>query len=192
MNQKQKEMEEAGISFQLLRGGRKTLALQIKADGTVLARAPYRMPEYRVRQFVREKAGWIRKNQEKAATRRRPAGEGAALSPEKRAELLTLAPEVFRARVEYFAPQIGVTYTKITIRDQKTRWGSCGGTGSLSFNFRLLLAPPEVLDYVVVHELCHRREMNHSAAFWAQVARILPDYPLRRAWLKENGWRLMD
>ena len=82
---------------------------------------------------------------------------------------------------------MGVTYGGITIRNQRSRWGSCSGQGTLNFNCLLMLAPPEVLDYVVVHELCHRKEMNHSAAFWAEVARVLPDYEARKRWLKENG-----
>ena len=84
-----------------------------------------------------------------------------------------------------------MTYGRITVRDQKTRWGSCSQTGNLNFNFRLILAPSEVLDYVVVHELCHRRQMNHSTQFWQEVAQVLPDYRKRKAWLTENGWRLM-
>jgi predicted metal-dependent hydrolase len=86
---------------------------------------------------------------------------------------------------------VGVDYRRITIRSQKTRWGSCSSSGNLNFNCLLLLAPPEVLDYVVVHELCHRKEMNHSPRFWAEVGRVLPDYKKRNKWLKENGSRLM-
>ena len=101
------------------------------------------------------------------------------------------AREVFTNRVEYYHRFTGGHYTSITIRDQKTRWGSCSQTGNLNFNFRLILAPLEVLDYVVVHELCHRRQMNHSTQFWQEVAQVLPDYRKRKAWLTENGWRLM-
>ena len=86
---------------------------------------------------------------------------------------------------------MGVSYGRITIRCQKTRWGSCSAKGNLNFNCLLMLAPPEVADYVVVHELCHRKHMNHGAAFWSEVARILPDYARHRAWLKENGSRLL-
>ena len=98
---------------------------------------------------------------------------------------------VISERVAHFAPLVGVDYGRITIRSQKTRWGSCSSKGDLNFNCLLLLAPPEVLDYVVVHELCHRKQMNHSPRFWAEVARIIPDYKTKVKWLKENGGRLM-
>ena len=97
------------------------------------------------------------------------------------------AREVFTNRVEYYHRFTGGHYTSITIRDQKTRWGSCSAKGNLNFNWKLVLMPPEILDYVVVHELAHRLQMNHSAAFWAEVGKILPDYRERRQWLKVNG-----
>ena len=82
---------------------------------------------------------------------------------------------------------MGVSYGRIAIREQKTRWGSCSSKGTLNFNWRLILAPEEVLDYVVVHELAHRREMNHSKAFYAIVESVLPDYRQARRWLREHG-----
>ena len=90
----------------------------------------------------------------------------------------------------YYAQLLGVTYATISIRDQKTRWGSCSSKGNLSFSWRLILAPPKVLDYVVVHELCHRKEMNHSPRFWVLVESMIPDYKTHRKWLKENGEKL--
>ena len=87
------------------------------------------------------------------------------LTREKVIALAEEALKVIPERVEYFAKVIGVTYGKITVRNQKTRWGSCSSKGNLNFNCLLMLAPPEVLDYVVVHELCHRKQMNHSKAF---------------------------
>jgi predicted metal-dependent hydrolase len=89
------------------------------------------------------------------------------------------------------ARRLGVEYTRITIRDQLTRWGSCSKTGALSFNWRLVLAPPAILTYVVVHELCHRIHHDHSAEFWATVAAARPTYDEERAWLAEHGPELL-
>lgn len=100
------------------------------------------------------------------------------------------AKDHFTKRVSHYLPQTGGSYTKITIRDQKTRWGSRSSSGTLSFNYRLMYAPPAVLDYVVVHELCHITHMNHSKEFWNMVAVILPDYKERRNWLKDHGKEL--
>lgn len=88
------------------------------------------------------------------------------------------------SRVEHFAQIIGVTYGRITIRHQKTRWGSCSSSGNLNFNCALMNTTPEIIDYVVVHELCHRKQMNHSALFWAEVEKILPNYKELRSALK--------
>ena len=93
-------------------------------------------------------------------------------------------------RTACFHKITGGNYTSITIRDQKTRWGSCSSSGTLSFNYRLIFAPPAILDYVVVHELCHLTHMNHSRDFWNMVESVLPDYKERRQWLKEHGQEL--
>lgn len=100
------------------------------------------------------------------------------------------AREHFTKRVEHYLPITGGSYTRITIRDQKTRWGSRSSSGTLSFNYRLMYAPPRVLDYVVVHELCHITHMNHSKEFWNMVASIMPDYKECRTWLKDHGREL--
>ena len=102
-------------------------------------------------------------------------------------EAATYIPE----RVSFYASLMDVSYGRITIRNQKSRWGSCSSKGNLNFNCLLMLAPLEIIDYVVVHELCHRREMNHSPLFWTEVENMLPDYKKRRKWLKDNGEKLM-
>lgn len=189
---KEELVKIAGLSVLLVRSSRKTLAVQIRADGTVIARAPLRMPKDRILCFLSEKASWIRMQQGKMQERENMRQQARIhLDAAQEKELRERAKPVLAQRTAYFARQVGVTYGRITVRDQKTRWGSCSQTGNLNFNFRLILAPPEVLDYVVVHELCHRRQMNHSAQFWQEVAQVLPDYRKRKAWLTENGWRLM-
>lgn len=90
-------------------------------------------------------------------------------------------------RVAYFAEQMQLSYGRITLKEQKTCWGSCSSKRNLNFNWKLLLMPPEIMDYVIVHELSHLREMNHSKKFWSIVEEVLPDYKGRRKWLKENG-----
>lgn len=97
------------------------------------------------------------------------------------------ARQRFLERTAYFHQFTGGSYTSITVRDQKTRWGSCSSRGTLSFNYRLIFAPPAVLDYVVVHELCHLTHMNHSRFFWHMVEQIMPDYRICKQWLKDNG-----
>ena len=97
---------------------------------------------------------------------------------------------MFPERVEYYARLMGISYGRITIREQKTRWGSCSGKGNLNFNWKLTLMPAELLDYVVVHELAHRKEMNHSRKFWKIVEQVLPDYRERRRRLREQASEL--
>lgn len=100
------------------------------------------------------------------------------------------ARSLFESRVAFYHKITGGTYTSITVRDQKTRWGSCSSKGTLSFNYRLIFAPPAVLDYVVVHELCHLTHMNHSKAFWNMVGTVMPDYQVHKVWLRDHGHEL--
>lgn len=185
-------MLSSQISYQIIRSSRKTMSLEIKADGSVVVRAPLRLSEAKIQKFVEEKQEWILKNLEKIQKRDAQKENVQKLSALERQHLQNKACVVIPRRVAYYAEKLGVSYGKITLRQQKTRWGSCAANGNLNFNWLLILAPPEVLDYVVVHELCHRREMNHSQAFWKEVEKILPDYRERQKWLKDNGWRLME
>jgi len=100
------------------------------------------------------------------------------------------ARECFERKVVHWHRYTGGNYSTITIRDQKSRWGSCSSRGTLSFNYRLIFAPPGILDYVVVHELCHLTHMNHSKEFWNMVGTVMPDYKKHKSWLKERGHEL--
>lgn len=168
--------------YTLVRSRRRTIALQMKPDGRIVVRAPLRMARRDIDAFVERHRGWIRQKRarlEEALQNRR------VISEEERSAGKEAARRYIPQRVAYFAERMGVSYGKITIREQKTRWGSCSSAGNLNFNWKLMLMPREVLDYVVVHELAHRREMNHSARFWAIVEEVLPDYRERRAALRE-------
>ncbi len=171
------------LSYQLIRSRRKTISLQITPSGDVIVRCPNRMARAEVERFVRSKEPWIEKHLEKIASRPRLP----ALTPEEVAALADQAKRRIPERVAHFAPLAGVRCGRITIRSQRSRWGSCSAMGNLNFNCLLMLAPEEVLDYVVVHELCHRKEMNHSPRFWAEVEKLCPDYKTHKKWLKDNG-----
>ena len=109
-------------------------------------------------------------------------------------EIRTLAEQALKVipeRAKYYAKKLGVTYGRITIRNQRSRWGSCSQRKNLNFNCLLMLVPPEVLDSVIVHELCHLKEMNHSEKFYAEVLSVFPDYWKHQKWLKENGMAIM-
>lgn len=179
------------MDIEVRRSNRKTMTIEVTKDAKVLVRAPYRMPTSEIQRFVNEKSDWIEKNIQKILEKQKEISELESLTMEQIRELAEQALEVLPQRVAYYAQIIGVTYGKITIRNQKTRWGSCSGKGNLNFNCLLMLTPPEVQDYVVVHELCHRKEMNHSQRFWNEVEKVLPDYRDRRKWLKENGGRII-
>ena len=107
--------------------------------------------------------------------------------PRLEAFLKAMARDRLAAASDSYAAQLGRTYSQITLRDTRSRWGSCSSKGDLMFSWRLIMAPPEVLDYVAAHEVAHLEEMNHSSAFWAVVARLFPDHRRCRDWLAENG-----
>ena len=100
------------------------------------------------------------------------------------------ALECIRERLAHYAPRIGVEFGRVAVRDQKSRWGSCSSRHNLNFNWKLIMAPPEVLDYVVIHELCHLIEFNHSKRFWALVESQMPEYEVWKKWLKSHGSEL--
>ena len=178
------------IPYKLIRSKRKTLGLELRPEGLIV-RAPFRATNGQIEYFVEQHRQWIRQHQEKLERQKQQAAERPALTETELKELAERARRYIPERVRYYAPKVGVDYGAIAIRCQKSRWGSCSSKGNLSFNCLLMLAPPEVIDSVVVHELCHRKEMNHSPAFYAQVLRVFPEYRTWRRWLKENSPALL-
>lgn len=173
------------LKYEIIYSSRKTLAIQITPDGSVKVRAPKRCPKSTIECFLNEKESWILKHVNKAM--QNPPVMKNLLSVQERNRYIKIARDIFTQKTAYYASILNVTYGRITIREQKTRWGSCSSEGNLNFNWRLIFAPEEVLDYIVVHELAHRREMNHSQAFYAIVKSILPDYKKSQKWLRDNG-----
>lgn len=173
---------------------RKSIAVQVQVGGQIVVRAPYTMTVVQVASFLECKREWIEANHKKIMER---APHHIPLSLEEAATAASLDKKLQKEarkhiplRVAYFCQYTGGIYTSVSIRNQKTRWGSCSSRGTLSFNYRLMLAPAEVLDYVIVHELCHLTHMNHSKDFWSMVERIMPDFRFSKKWLKEHGQEL--
>ena len=183
-------MTEAN-QIEIIKSRRKSFSMEIKPDGRVIVRAPLRAPKYMINAFIQKHEAWLSKRLQRLKV---SDNEGTASGTLSASELLALknkAKEIIPLRAAYYASLLGVTYDRITIRQQKTRWGSCSLHGNLNFNCLLLLTPPEVLDSVVVHELCHLKEMNHSRKFYDEVLSIYPDYPKWNQWLKDNGPLIM-
>ena len=164
----------------------KRWSLTVPWGEPVTLTAPPGMSEAEIERVIADNREWIA--QERKKQRRRLRLDPRTVSED---EARRAARELVAMVADDEAAALGVTVERITIRDQRTRWGSCSTTGALSFNWRLAIAPFEVLDYVVVHEICHLREHNHSARFWKLVEARRPDYRAQRAWLDEHGPELL-
>ena len=180
------EVENVKFDAQVIRSSRRTVAVEITRDRRVVVRVPLRMKDRDIERFLELKSPWIESHLA------RPVATQPPLTEEEKAVLMAAAREDIPRRVAQFAPQVGVSVGRITIRCQHTRWGSCSSKGNLNFNCLLMLCPEWVRDYVVIHELCHRREMNHSPRFWALVAVNCPDYAAARRWLRIEGRAIME
>ena len=212
---------------QIIRTKRKSIALIVKRDGSLVVRAPLRAREEAIRSLVERKAEWIKTKQELVKStylsyvpKEFVNGEGfwylgkrhrlqivddvrPALSLDGNFRLANAslpkarhvferwyrkqALKVISERAQWYAENHGYTYKLIKITSAKTRWGSCSARGTLSFAWRLVMAPVPVIDYVVVHEMVHLQEKNHSKEFWGKIKIIMPDYKQRIDWLKMNG-----
>lgn len=211
----------------VIRSRRKTIALVVEADGSLVVRAPLRMADNDIRRFVDTHREWIAKSKLKILRNPPPPPrqyrEGESFPFLGKAQPLKIVPQkspalalhasgfrlakgslgkadalflrwyrkqarrVIVDRVETLAGLFNYSYQKIRISSARTRWGSCSARGTLSFTWRLVMAPPEVVDYVVIHELVHTRIKNHSKVFWEQVGKLMPGYKKHVRWLKQNG-----
>lgn len=168
----------------IIKSNRKSFSLEIKPNLEIICRVPNRASKKEIEDFISKHENWLEKHIEKIEENenKNPTNN---LSQEEIKALSKRAKEYIPQRVEFFANQMGIEYGNITIRTQKTRWGSCSSKKNLNFNCLLMLTDLDIIDYVVVHELCHIKEMNHSQKFWAEVERVLPEYKETRRRLKE-------
>ncbi len=187
--------EEVTILVKRSENRKKSIGLEITKEGAVVVRAPKWASNADINRVLSEKKEWIETSIRKVRFQNEIRKNKPPVEKLTKQELENLgdkALEVIPQKVKFYAEKIGVTYGRITIRNQHTRWGSCSAKGNLNFNVLLMLMPEEVMDYIVVHELCHRIEMNHSPRFYAEVAKILPGYKAAERWVKENGQSLME
>jgi len=216
--------------YKIIRSKRKTIALQIIDDATLIVRAPFDVSEETIKRVVAKHIKWIEQKKKEILTRDpkfKPKefvnGEGflylgryykLTIVKEQEQPLIfnngffllrdyqpvakqllidwykERAYEKISQRVEWYAKKGGFVFNKINITNANKRWGSCSLKGNLNFSWRLIMAPISVIDYVVVHELCHLEERNHSRRFWIKVKMLMPNYETSRDWLKNYGYLL--
>ena len=174
------------IRISVIRSARKSLGLEVRDANTVLARIPTRVSDRELKAFVENHRSWILEKTEVMAEREEKRKSTPAPQPEllSKTDRMKIQLKIGK-RVRHYCEAMGVTVGYVTVKNQKTRWGSCSAKGNVKFNYQLAFLPDELLDYVVIHELAHRRHMNHSRAFWAEVEKYCPDYLERREQLKE-------
>lgn len=169
------------MTYEIVRSRRRTVALEVTREGRVLVRAPLRMPQGEIERFVASHAAWLEKAQAKVAARQ---AAHPPLTEQETAALRQRAKEVLPGKVAHYAAIMGVTPTSVKITSARTRFGSCSGKNGICFSLYLMQYPQEAIDYVVVHELAHIRHHDHSPAFYAEVAKVLPDHKARMKLLK--------
>ena len=175
----------------VIRSDRRSFAIEIGMDKKIKVRVPRRASKAQIEEMLKAKHDWILKTLDKIEQRNtaeaREYEEAKPLSSEEVKKLKKEARNHLASLTEYWAEKIGVSYGRISIRGQKTRWGSCSSKGNLNYNYLLMLCPDDVIEYVVIHELCHRVYMNHSKRFWKKIEEFCPNYRQARKWLKQNG-----
>ena len=179
------------MEYQIVRSNRKTLAIQINQDAELIVKAPYRYSESDIEAFLMQKKEWIFKHTNRLKKQKSKSLSYARNLTEKEIrKYKEIARERFCEKAKRYAEKMGVSFHSVTIKEQKTRWGSCSSLKNLNFNWRLIFAPEEVQDYVIIHELAHLIEMNHSPAFWNIVEDTMKNYKVYKKWLNEHGHTL--
>lgn len=184
MKNKQINLDGQTISYCLKASPRaRNLRITVRPGGMVTAVRPGRLPEKAVEDFLRKKAVWILKTVARLEKRRDFLRSGTQTDYKKNA---AAARNLVLKKLEEFNKFYNVVFCRVAIRNQATRWGSCSRKGNLNFNYRIVFLPEHLSDYIIVHEMCHLRQMNHSARFWNLVGIAVPDYAARRRQLRRE------
>ena len=170
----------------LIRSRRRTMAIEVNKQGELVIRAPFRISERDINMFLWRSRDWIKRTQAEAQAKLEQAALRRAEDVHDEQWYRDQAAEVIPERVRYYASQLSLEYTRVRISNAKRLWGSCSGKNCLSFSWRLAMAPREVVDYIVVHELTHIVHKNHGKLFWRRVAKTIPDHKELRQWLRDN------
>lgn len=186
------KMKIGEYNVEVRRSKRKSAAIKITADMQIVVFVPLYVSDNEIEKMVISKSKWIDEHMLKVQSTIDERSKLEKITFEQVKELADQAVEYIPKRVKYYAENENFVYNKITIKNLVSRWGSCSTKGNLNFNCLLMLTPDYVIDYIVVHELCHLREMNHSEKFWAEVEKIMPDYQRAELWLKQNGGNLIS
>lgn len=179
------------LEYTLIKSDRKTVSIEIKSNGDVIVRAPRRYSDRAADKLVLSKLEWIEATRKKILKKREEIPDSKPLSAPEISVLKTSAHDYLIPLTENVAGIMGVNYNRVSIRMQKSRWGSCSSKGNINLNCLLMMLPENIRRYVVVHELAHITEMNHSRRFWQIVARYQPSYKEDRKQLKELGSKVM-
>ena len=169
------------MEYEVIYSKRRTISLVIKS-GQLIVRAPFGTKQSKIKELVENHRSWI----EKGIFKTKMRAESQEISKEEEKLLRKKAKAILPIKTKYYSEIMGLKYGRITITGAKTRFGSCSSQGNISYSFRLMKYPDEAIDYVVVHELAHLVEMNHSDRFWSIVATVFPDYKSRKKLLKSK------
>ncbi|MDY6323694.1 MAG: SprT family zinc-dependent metalloprotease [Catonella sp.] len=179
------------IKLLIVKQHRKSISIKIRNSSLIEVHAPFGIEDKDIDAFVEKHGDWINAKLAEMKEAESALNSIDVASKAEFDEKIELAKKIIPEKCAYYADMIGVDYGRITLKAQKTLFGSCSAAGNLNFNIALMFAPERVLDYVIIHELCHLKEMNHSVDFWHEVEKVMKDYKVERQWLNDNGAMIM-
>lgn len=176
-------------NVEIIRSKRKSVSIRVTDDGTIIVRAPKRVTDVYINSFLKKSSKWIEKKVDQSKAQNEKLKD-YQFSKEEVSRLKKGAKQTLKGRLDEISEQIDINYNKFRLSGASKRWGSCSSKKTISINWRLIFAPPDVIDYVITHELIHLKHMNHSKIFWKLVETHIPKYKENRKWLNENDFLL--